>query len=101
MQPLLRSDEFKIWRPCLARLFYLVIHKDKVVLRPQPSFLSKFVSAFHINEDIGFTILMPSAGELEGGHVTFPGRGASPMGVLVCYGSVPEIGLTVLVSDWS
>ena len=31
---------------------YLVIHRDKVVLRLQPSFLPKVVSAFHINEDI-------------------------------------------------
>ena len=38
---------------------YLVIHKDKVVLRPQPSFLLKVVLAFHINEDIVLPSLCP------------------------------------------
>ena len=31
---------------------YLAFHKDKVVLRPDPSFLPKVVSEFHVNQDI-------------------------------------------------
>ncbi|CAJ0959908.1 unnamed protein product [Ranitomeya imitator] len=31
---------------------FFVIHQDKVVLRPPPSFLPKVVSTFHLNEDI-------------------------------------------------
>lgn len=38
---------------------YLIIHRDKVVLRPQPSFLPKVVSAFHLNEDIVLPSLCP------------------------------------------
>ena len=38
---------------------YLVIHEDKVVLWPQPSFLPKVVSAFQINEDIVLPSLCP------------------------------------------
>ncbi|CAJ0964457.1 unnamed protein product [Ranitomeya imitator] len=39
---------------------FLILHKDKVVLRPVPSFLPKVVSAFHINEDIVLPSLCPS-----------------------------------------
>ncbi|CAJ0959122.1 unnamed protein product [Ranitomeya imitator] len=39
---------------------FLVMHQDKVVLRPVPSFLPKVVSAFHINEDIVLPSLCPS-----------------------------------------
>ncbi|CAJ0946837.1 unnamed protein product, partial [Ranitomeya imitator] len=39
---------------------FLVLHQDKVVLRPVPSFLPKVVSAFHINEDIVLPSLCPS-----------------------------------------
>ena len=31
---------------------YLICHKDKIVLRPHPTFLPKVVSAFHLNQDI-------------------------------------------------
>lgn len=31
---------------------YLILHHDKVVLRPVPSFLPKAVSEFHLNQDI-------------------------------------------------
>ena len=31
---------------------YLVIHRDKVVLRPNPLFLPKMVSDFHLKEDV-------------------------------------------------
>lgn len=38
---------------------YLVIHEDKVVLRPCPLFLPKVVSDFHIKEDIVLPSLCP------------------------------------------
>lgn len=38
---------------------YLIIHRDKVVLRQQPSFLPKVVLAFHLNEDIVLPSLCP------------------------------------------
>lgn len=38
---------------------YLVLHKDKAVLRPQTSFLPKVVLAFHLNEDIVLPSLCP------------------------------------------
>ena len=31
---------------------YLILHKDRVVLRPHPSFLPKVVSSFHLNQDL-------------------------------------------------
>ena len=41
---------------------------------------------------------MSSAEKPEGGHFTFPGCGSGPTSVLICYGSVLEVGLTVFVS---
>ncbi|KAG6936020.1 hypothetical protein G0U57_013534, partial [Chelydra serpentina] len=38
---------------------YTVFHKDKVQLRPHPAFLSKVVSAFHINQDIFLPVFYP------------------------------------------
>ena len=31
---------------------YMIIHDDRVVLRPHPTFLPKVVSEFHLNQDI-------------------------------------------------
>ncbi|XP_073437645.1 uncharacterized protein [Dendrobates tinctorius] len=39
---------------------YLILHQDKVVLRPVPSFLPKVVSPFHINEDIVLPSFCPA-----------------------------------------
>ncbi|CAJ0940919.1 unnamed protein product [Ranitomeya imitator] len=39
---------------------FLVIHQDKVVLRPPPSFLPKVVSTFHLNEDIVLPSFCPA-----------------------------------------
>lgn len=38
---------------------YLIIHKDRVVLRPHPSFLPKVVSDFHLNQDIVLPSFFP------------------------------------------
>ncbi|XP_018412383.1 PREDICTED: myosin-binding protein H-like [Nanorana parkeri] len=38
---------------------FLVLHRDKAVLRPRPPFLPKVVSAFHLNEDIVLPSLCP------------------------------------------
>lgn len=34
---------------------YLILHHDKVMLRPYPSFLPKVISGFHLNQDILFS----------------------------------------------
>lgn len=39
---------------------FLILHKDKVVLRPVQSFLPKVVSTFHINEDVVLPSFCPS-----------------------------------------
>ncbi|CAJ0968216.1 unnamed protein product [Ranitomeya imitator] len=39
---------------------FLVIHQDKVVFRPPPSFLPKVVSTFHLNEDIVLPSFCPA-----------------------------------------
>lgn len=45
---------------------YLVLHKDKAVLRPHPLFLPKVVSAFHLNEDIvlPYVFVSPQRGRI-------------------------------------
>ncbi|CAJ0926027.1 unnamed protein product [Ranitomeya imitator] len=43
-----------------CRPLFLVIHQDKVVFRPPPSFLPKVVSTFHLNEDIVLPSFFPA-----------------------------------------
>lgn len=38
---------------------YLIIHKDKVVLRPHSTFLPKVVSGFHLNQDVSLPSFFP------------------------------------------
>lgn len=46
------SDVSLILVALSCKSYFLIFHKDKVVLRPNFSFLSKVVSVFHLNEDI-------------------------------------------------
>ena len=38
---------------------YLILHKDSVILRPQPSFLPKVISSFHLNQDLVLPSFFP------------------------------------------
>ena len=44
---------------------YLLLHKDRVVLRPLPSFLPKVVSNFHLNQDVILPSFFPKPSSKE------------------------------------
>lgn len=46
--------------PLFYRELFLIIHNDKAVLHPRPSFLPKVVSDFNFNEDIVFPSMCPA-----------------------------------------
>ncbi|CAJ0967876.1 unnamed protein product [Ranitomeya imitator] len=43
-----------------CQTLFLTFHRDKVVLRPSPTFLPKVVSSFHLNEDIVLPLFCPA-----------------------------------------